>query len=73
MMAFQADPSKLRLRVLMQVLQRDLATPVADGIIDFPEPAAADRALDGVVIQRPVTMFESIRHESLPSLRYAPD
>ena len=47
--------AQLDLLIAAYQLERNLLAAVADCVIDFPKAAAADAALDGVAIQRPLS------------------
>ena len=51
------DAAQFDLLVSQNELEGDLAAAVGEGVIDFPEPAAAGRPLNGVPIERAVAVL----------------
>ena len=57
-----ANSAQLDVVVLLNHFQRHLAAAVAHGVVNLPEPAAANAAQDGVPIERAVSMMVSKVH-----------
>ncbi len=52
-----ADAAKLDLLVALHRLERHLPTAVAEGVIDLAEPAATNRVLDRIALERAFSML----------------